>query len=67
MRSTVDLPDELIEQARALSGIATKRDVIVAALEEFVRRRRVERLRSRLGTMRLDLTQDDLRRMRVED
>jgi len=67
VRSTVDLPEELVREAQQLSGLRTKRGVIIAALQEFVRRRRLERLRARLGQTDLALTQEDLERLRAED
>jgi len=67
MRSTLELPDELVEDAKRLSGLKTKRAVVHAALREFVNRRRRDQLRERLGKTDLRLTQEDLERMRAED
>lgn len=51
MRTTLELPDELIEDAMRLSGATTKRDAVCAALEEYVRRMSVEALLASAGTM----------------
>ena len=67
MRSTLELPDSLVAEARDLSGLATKREVVVAALAEFVRRRKIALLRSQLGKGDYDLTQDELERMRADE
>jgi len=67
MRSTVVLPDELIEEAKRATGLKTKREVIETVLLDYVRRWRLERFRSRLGKIEFDLTQDELERMRAED
>jgi Arc/MetJ family transcription regulator len=64
MRSTLDIPEGLLTDAQALSGLKTKKDVVIAALDEFVRKRRLERLRARIGRGNFDLTQEDLERMR---
>lgn len=37
-KTLVDLNDVVLDRARELSGLRTKKDVITAALEEFVRR-----------------------------
>ncbi len=37
-KTLVEIDDEVLARARTLSGIATKRGVIAAALEEMVRR-----------------------------
>jgi Arc/MetJ family transcription regulator len=67
MRVTIDLPDALVEDARQLTGLRTKRAVVTLALEELVRRRRLEGLRARIGKGNFDLTQEDLERMRGDD
>ena len=67
MRSTMDLPEDLIEEAKRLTGLRTKRAVVVRALDELVRRERLERFRARLGSIDFDLTQDELEAMRAED
>ncbi|MEY4752134.1 MAG: hypothetical protein RIQ60_4348 [Pseudomonadota bacterium] len=40
MRTNIELDDELIDEARRLSGLASKRETVDAALREFVARRR---------------------------
>lgn len=42
-KTLVDLDDAMLERARELSGIPTKRGVITAALEEMVRRLELDR------------------------
>ena len=56
MRTTLDLPVELVEEARAALGFKSKTDTIVLALRELVRRRRVDDLKDLLG--RVDLAID---------
>jgi Arc/MetJ family transcription regulator len=67
MRSTVELDDKLFEEARRLTGLKTKREVLQHALEELVRARKTEALIAMLGHVDFDLTQDDLERMRADD
>lgn len=38
MRTNIVIDEELIEQAISVSGLKTKKDVVNAALEEFVQR-----------------------------
>jgi hypothetical protein len=66
VRSTLDIPEGLLSDAQALSGLRTKKGVVIAALDEFVRKRRLERLRARIGRGNFDLTQEDLERMRED-
>lgn len=67
MRSTVELSETLLADAKRLSSLRTNREVIDAALSEFVRRRRIERLRARLGRGDFLLTHEELERMREDD
>ncbi len=64
MRTTLDLDEKLIEEASRLSNGKTTKAVVEEALREFIRRRRIEELRRMIGTDAIDLTPEDLRRMR---
>jgi Arc/MetJ family transcription regulator len=55
MRTTLDLPDDLLEEARRLLGFKSKTDVVVLSLRELVRRRRIEELKALLGSIQLDI------------
>ena len=55
MRSTLDLPDDLLEEAMRLSGAKTKSMTIVMGLQELIHRKRMEELRRLRGTIELDL------------
>lgn len=55
MRTTLDLPEELLEEARRLLGFKSKTDTVVVSLRELVRRRRVEELKELLGSIELDI------------
>jgi len=55
MRTTLDLPAELLEEARAALGFKSKTDTVVLALRELVRRRRLDELKGLLGRVRLDI------------
>jgi Arc/MetJ family transcription regulator len=55
MRTTLDLPAELLEEARQSLGFTSKTDTVVLALRELVRRQRLTELKSLLGRVRLDV------------
>jgi Arc/MetJ family transcription regulator len=55
MRTTLDLPDGLVEEAQRVLGFKSKTDTVVLALREVVRRDRIEELKSLLGTVELDI------------
>ena len=62
MRTTLDIPGELIEEARRLLGFKSKTDTVVVSLRELIRRRRVEELKTLLGRVRLDVDVPESRR-----
>lgn len=62
MRTTLDLPEELLEEARRGLGFKSKTDTIVVALRELVRRQRIEHLKGLLGRVELDIDLDRSRR-----
>jgi Arc/MetJ family transcription regulator len=55
MRTTLDLPEDLLEEARTTLGFKSKTDTVVMALRELVRRRRIEELKALMGRVRLDV------------
>lgn len=64
MRRTVVVDDKLLEEAREALGTKGIRETIEVGLREAVRRRRVEELRHSLGHVELDLTPEELARLR---
>jgi Arc/MetJ family transcription regulator len=62
MRTTLDLPESLIEEARRLLGFKSKTDTVVLSLQELIRRRRIEELKSMMGHVRLELDLSESRR-----
>ena len=55
MRTTLDLPEALLEEARTALGFKSKTDTIVLALRELVRRHRLEELKALMGRVELDV------------
>jgi Arc/MetJ family transcription regulator len=55
MRTTLDLPNDLVESARQALGLKSKSDTVVVALRELVRRHRLEELKTLLGRVELEL------------
>jgi Arc/MetJ family transcription regulator len=62
MRTTLDLPEDLLEEARRLLGFKSKTDTVVLSLTELVRRKRIEELKALAGKVELDLNVDASRR-----
>ena len=58
--------EDLLREAMEAAGVKTKREAIEAGLRELVRRKNLEVLRKELGTFELDLTAEELERLRSE-
>lgn len=67
MRTTLDLPEELLNEARRVLGFKSKTDTVVLSLTELVRRRRIDELKALAGKVELELDLEaSRRRARVE-
>jgi Arc/MetJ family transcription regulator len=62
MRTTLDLPEELIEHARTAVGFKSKTDTVVFALREIVRRQRIDELKTLMGRIRFEFDPTEIRR-----
>lgn len=61
MRTTLDIPKSLIGEALRLSHQKTKTAVVIAALEDFVRKNRIAGLKEFKGAVNVDIDLDALR------
>jgi len=55
VRTTLNLPAELLAEAQRLLGSRSKTDTVVQSLRELIRRKRTEELRELLGNVTLDV------------
>lgn len=62
MRTTLILPEELIDEARKTLGFTSKTDTVVFALREVVRRGRRDDLKNLLGKMTLEFDPAEIRK-----
>jgi len=61
MRTTLDLPETLLEEAMALTHIQTKTDVIKIALQNLIQKEKIRGLKDYFGKIDLDIDLDTLR------
>jgi len=61
MRTTLDLPENLINEAMRVTHTNTKTAVIVKALEELVRKSKISDLKKYRGKIDLDIDLNELR------
>jgi Arc/MetJ family transcription regulator len=62
MRTTLILPEALIDAARETLGFTSKTDTVVHALREVVRRGRRDELKDLLGRVRFEFDPTEIRK-----
>ena len=64
VRFSVTLDPELLEEARELGNLETKRETIERALREFIVHRRLRELQELEGSDLVDMELDELQKLR---
>ncbi|MBD3375781.1 type II toxin-antitoxin system VapB family antitoxin [candidate division KSB1 bacterium] len=62
MRTTLDIPEELLSEAMKVTGARTKTKVIKQALEDIIRKHKIQKIKTFRGKLELDLDLDMLRK-----
>lgn len=63
MRTTMDLPKDLLEEARKMCGTKTMTGTVILSLQKLIESKKIEKLRSLRGKLNLDV---DLKRLRKD-
>ncbi len=64
MKTLVDIDEDLLREAMELSRAPTKKETIRRALEEFIKSRHRQELKSMAGSGAVGMTLRELRRLR---
>jgi len=64
MKTTLNIPEDLIKKAMSLSKHKTKTETIVVALQEYVRQKKIEKILEHQGKMQFDETWEKSRHAR---
>lgn len=68
MKTTIDIPEDVLKEAARHTGAKTKREAVVTAVGRFNRLKRLEKMNARVrGQFREFMTQADLKAMRQAD
>jgi Arc/MetJ family transcription regulator len=62
MRTTIDIPEELINEAMKVTNISTKTEVIKEGLLNLIQREKIKGIKKFRGTVDLDIDMDRLRK-----
>ena len=66
MKTTIDIPEKTLREAMKFSKAKTKREAILAALDEFNRKRRMAGLVKHFGTLTSLMSNDEIEAMEME-
>ncbi len=61
MKTTLNIPEKLLEEAVYLSGVRTKTEAVTLALKQFIRRQKIERLIKQTGALESSNDWEDAR------
>jgi len=64
MKTTLNVPRDLLEEAARLAGVRTKTEAVMRALEEFVRRQKIEEIIRAAGSLEFSDEWDEARHER---
>jgi len=64
MKTTIDIPENELEEAMMNTGAKTKTEAIARAVADFNKRQRLARLAKKLGTFKDFMNREDLKKMR---
>lgn len=65
MRTTMDLPKDLLEEARRVCGTKTMTGTVILSLQKLIDSKKIERLRSLRGKLDLNVDLERLRKDRT--
>ena len=54
MRATLNIPDELIAEVQNITGAKSRTKAVVTAVQEFIRKKRMEQLLALKGRIEID-------------
>ncbi|MBM3154343.1 MAG: type II toxin-antitoxin system VapB family antitoxin [Chloroflexi bacterium] len=67
MKTTVVIDEALLQEAMEAARVKTKREAIETGLRELVRRKNMEAFRRELGTFDIELSLEELERLRSDE
>ncbi len=67
VKTMIDLDEDLLAEVVRLSKAKTKKEAVHTAMREYVKAQGLRELRDMLGTVDLDMTLEDLERLREEE
>ena len=67
MRTTIEIPRELLGDLMNLSGAKRKKEAMLLAIEDFVRKKKVEKLLSLPGNIEIEDVSTELEQREIDE
>jgi Arc/MetJ family transcription regulator len=64
MKTTLNIPEDLIKKAMSLAKHKTKTEAVIVALQEYVRQKKIERIMDHEGKLQFEETWEKSRHAR---
>ncbi|EHQ06055.1 type II toxin-antitoxin system VapB family antitoxin [Leptonema illini] len=64
MKTTIDIPDDILNEVIKYSDTSTKREAILTALTDYLNRKKMADLASMKGSLKTLISQEELRELR---
>ena len=64
MRTSMNIPKELLKEAADAAGVKTQTMAVILGLQELIRKKKLEKMASLIGSGAIKLSQKDLQKMR---
>ncbi len=61
MRTTIDIPQELFEEAQSILGFKSKTDVVIFSLQEVIRKKKLKEFAHLAGRVKFEKSAKELR------
>ena len=64
MKTTLNIPEDLIKKAMSLAKHRTKTETVVVALQEYIRQKKIEKILGQEGKLQFEETWEESRHAR---
>ena len=67
MRTTINIPDQVMAELLKFTRASSKTEAVSAALKDWVNRQRIQKIKSLRGKIKIDLNIDELRSREIKE
>ena len=67
MRATLNIPDELIEEVKKITGARTKTEAIVISLKEVIHQKKIDELIALRGKIQIEDVSEELEELELKE